>query len=520
MSFAAAEHDSMGNSLNAANEPEEEVPSSSSSKPQIGRKRGRPKKADPEPFLDTDLPHLKIMKLDTPRYVHQKLFVEGLKSDITLKALGHSWRLHRIYLEQCDYFKALFKVGRLMRFAKLDVIFQDNWSDSHKKVFELVVDDKNITYEGLNNVLASLYCNEIEVDLEHLEGIIAAASMLNLISVIDRCAEAMEESLSDESALRFLCLSETYGFKEVSLKCASWLRTSFWRLAANDDFLKSLTQELLAQLLSMDALCVVEGEKDLYLIVKRWIFLNATGQSSTSDKKAVDKFFRDAQTPFSWSDYVNILRPLRVSHMVTGGATLSMLKQDAIIPQQIIDRCILDSWNAMLVNEELLNPVTDNMTDDFFYNHCMRVGRIIREPQKCWRWLGFNYGVDILVNYNNGTLVVKRNCLSQSTANSVRLVQQVMLHYRFVICSLDGKQLLDTGRKLHTLGIDRSAVAAVVEPAPPADMPIAVHFFYLCTIPGPSSSHYWKNFLQLEEARKSASREREQQQSSAAVQEL
>nr|CAD2189997.1 unnamed protein product [Meloidogyne enterolobii] len=60
----------------------------------------------------------KRFKLNTPDYVYQKLFVEGLNSDIQIHALGHTWRLHKLYLEQCEYFHALF---------------QGNWSDSGKE---------------------------------------------------------------------------------------------------------------------------------------------------------------------------------------------------------------------------------------------------------------------------------------------------------------------------------------------------------------------------------------------------
>src|SRR4051812_33969713 len=49
------------------------------------------------------------------QYTVFQLFVEGLNSDVLVHALGHTWNLHRLYLEQCDYFRALF---------------QGNWCDS------------------------------------------------------------------------------------------------------------------------------------------------------------------------------------------------------------------------------------------------------------------------------------------------------------------------------------------------------------------------------------------------------
>lgn len=39
---------------------------------------------------------------------------------------------------------------------------------------------------GFNNVLASLYNNEIEIHKDYISGVIAAASMLNLVMIFDK----------------------------------------------------------------------------------------------------------------------------------------------------------------------------------------------------------------------------------------------------------------------------------------------------------------------------------------------
>lgn len=75
----------------------------------------------------------KIFKLDTPKYVYQKLFVEGYNSDIVVYSLEHKWHLHRVYLEQCNYFRALF---------------QGNWKDSESNEYRLDLADENICITG------------------------------------------------------------------------------------------------------------------------------------------------------------------------------------------------------------------------------------------------------------------------------------------------------------------------------------------------------------------------------------
>lgn len=75
----------------------------------------------------------KKFKLDTPKYVYEKLFLEGHESDVVITALGHKWNLHRVYLKQCDYFKALFG---------------GKWKDSDQKEYSLDIADENICYLG------------------------------------------------------------------------------------------------------------------------------------------------------------------------------------------------------------------------------------------------------------------------------------------------------------------------------------------------------------------------------------
>lgn len=90
--------------------------------------------------------------------------------------------LHKIYLEQCDYFRCLFS---------------GNWLDSSENRFELPIYDERITFEGtfrvnrfiinftgLDTVFASLYQNEIRFELKDLSGILSASALFNLVRVL------------------------------------------------------------------------------------------------------------------------------------------------------------------------------------------------------------------------------------------------------------------------------------------------------------------------------------------------
>uniref|UniRef100_A0A914BV57 BTB domain-containing protein n=1 Tax=Acrobeloides nanus TaxID=290746 RepID=A0A914BV57_9BILA len=426
-------------------------------------------------------PDKKLMKLNTPEFLYKKLFLEGHKSDVVINALDHTWYLHKIYLEQCNYFASLF---------------EGKWKDANEKVYNLDIIDPNITYEGLNNVFASLYNNEIEIDIENVAGVISAAVMLNLESVIDRCGDVMCESLCDTNIIHFANLAEQYGLQNVAKTSFEHLKRNFWRISYDNEFLSSISQSILAKLLSTPEILVVEGEKDLYGVVKRWICLQYSPETIIDPNVNFKKFIEKIGAIFDRRKFVDILQSLRLAHLVTSCSTLNELRTDNLIPVSIIDKVLIDQWNVLLLNEES-QALPEEISDEFFYSHCLRLGRRIDETPKCWRWSGFNFGLDILLNFNHGVLTLKRNCLSQSSPYSINIRPQATIHYRrvfiymIIICSETGEMVFDSNKRVASLTIDQSIVVART----PVKLPISIHLLYLGNMPGPSSTHYWTNYL-------------------------
>ncbi len=116
-------------------------------------------------------------------------------------------------------------------------------------------------------------------------------------SVIERCAEAMLELLDDDRVLEYLTLSEQYGLQTVAKQAFAYLELHFWRLANEDHFLFAIrhrshisriirslvsSQDVLHRLLASANLLVMEGEVDLYYLVKK------VSQSQASASVVVD----------------------------------------------------------------------------------------------------------------------------------------------------------------------------------------------------------------------------------------
>lgn len=452
-----------------------ETASGSSSLPTTSRKR---KTNDAEENVKRN----KISKLDTPKYIHKRLFVEGTKSDVTICALGRTWNLHRLYLEQCKFF---------------DCLFRGSWKESNDSVLHLKIVDPAVTPEGLNKILESLYHNEIEIDLDNIEGLVAAASMLSLESVLERCSEVCIESLSDYKVLSFSDLADKYGLPDLSQKCFEYLKCSFWRLSKETAFLAALRAPMMLKLVSADDLLVVEGEIDVYETVKKWIFLQQTLRipDATELESEVKNFYSSVSKrdgSLLLAEYAEILSYIRVPHIVTSLRTLKEIHKDPLIPDDVLDKVVVDAWVDLLSSEEGASAV--EVTDELFNANAYRYGRVITSSPKCWRWSGFNFGIDVLLNFNHGIITMKRNCLSQTTPCSVNLKTDRRLHYRIIIMSSNGRYLFDSQRQSSLLRIDQSTVIARL-PAAALTFPISVHFFLLTLLPGNSYRKHWEPYL-------------------------
>ena len=66
----------------------------------------------------------------------------GRESDVRVAALGRSWHLHKLYLQQSPYFASMFS-GR--------------WSDGRTDSVSINIVDPVITLDALHTTLGSLY---------------------------------------------------------------------------------------------------------------------------------------------------------------------------------------------------------------------------------------------------------------------------------------------------------------------------------------------------------------------------
>ncbi|GMR47561.1 hypothetical protein PMAYCL1PPCAC_17756 [Pristionchus mayeri] len=519
----------MGNTSSVPEE-EEELKKRGKGRPKKGAigKRKRNESNDPK--------SAKKAKLETAKYVYDKLFVEGQDSDISIKALGYRWKLHRFYLKQCDYFS---------------VLLDGEWKDSKIAEYTLEIPDEHVTKDGLHSVLGALYDNEIVFEVDKLRSIIAAASFLQMTEIFDKAAEAMINSIDDTTVLEFLECGYKYEIDEVTSSAFEYLRWNLWRLWKGVPFLRSLPKEALVRLLACHDLPVIEGEMDLYKAIRgvrrredsvnhlfQWIFLHESDLYSGDDLKEmeteVNKYLKmiksasendvdsivstpssrpssaassydevnepfystSAKQPYSlFLKYSQLFAGLRLHSLCCSTTQIKIIQEDGLLPPSLIDAVLADRYIAQLAIDE--NRAGDGhrqsmeeLTEENFLLSCTRLGRALDEIPKCWRWTGSHFGVDLLMNIQSTMLTMKRNVFTQQQQQptySMNVRSRITIAYRAIILAENGTIVKDTKRT--TANLDRDTVV-VISRFKPGELPpkFSIHLYVMFGSPSTNPS--------------------------------
>ncbi|XP_030089188.1 germ cell-less protein-like 1 isoform X2 [Serinus canaria] len=349
----------------------------------------------------------------TSKYIYQTLFLNGENSDIKICALGEEWNLHKIYLCQSGYFSSMFS---------------GSWKESSMNVIELEIPDQNIDVEALQVAFGSLYRDDVLINPSRVVALLAAACMLQLDGLIQQCGETMKETITAQTVCGYYNSAGTYGLDSVKKKCLEWLLNNLMTHQSVGLF-KELSINLMKQLISSSNLFVLQVEMDVYTALKKWMFLQLVPSWNGSFKQVLseaDAWFAERRREWLSSVY----------------------KQQ---------------WFAMLRAEQDNDIGPQEINKEELEGNSMRCGRkLAKDGDYCWRWTGFNFGLDLLVTYTNRYIIFKRNTLNQPCSGSVSLQPRRSLAFRLRLASFDcsGKMICSrtTGYQILTLEKDQEQI--------------------------------------------------------------
>jgi len=402
----------------------------------------------------------------TSQYIYENLFREGKDSDIVVKALGKSWKLHKLYLQQSPYFASLFS-GR--------------WADGYKNVININIVDPCITLDSLHLTFGSLYQDEITVEPGDVIPVLAAATLFQLEGLISQCLVIMDETVNVETVVRYWEACQQYGANQVAGVCVDWLAVNLLsHLPDHPARLREISPELMSQLVSSAHLFVMQTEFSVYVLLRLWMFLqlhpawdgepqDAVAASQTHFKalhntSAVDYFLECPEA----APFLSVFRNIRLPHLINHHMDVEMLVSDKIVPDSWMSSTYYARWMTLLRLDCGIDKGPQNLDEDTFDRECLRCGRTLNtDGQHIWRWTGFNSGLDLIITYDNYRLTMKRALSTEHEAlTSTHKKRHVA--YRVTVVSLnDQKQTIykeTSGIKQASLGKNDSSLMLEMDP--------------------------------------------------------
>lgn len=146
--------------------------------------------------------------MTTPQYIYKTFFVEEQNSDISVMALGKVWHLHKIYLCQSPFFATMFN---------------GSWREREQNFIAIEIVDPKITLDSLNIVFGSLYLDEVTLDPMTVQNCLAAAQLLQLDGLIEKCSEVMNSTINAVTAIKYYEVACHYAAMDVKKNAFQWL---------------------------------------------------------------------------------------------------------------------------------------------------------------------------------------------------------------------------------------------------------------------------------------------------------
>lgn len=406
--------------------------------------RGKKRKRDDEDsdgneeindLLDKSLATPKRKKLiSTAKYIYQALFKEERNSDITVHALGKVWHLHKVYLSQSPYFASMFN---------------GYWREADEDYIHIEIIDPKITIESLYSVFGSLYMDEVVLEPREIVSILATATLFQLDSLIDRCAEVMIETTNAETAVKYYEAACEYGVKTVKQSTFNWLLVNLLSVYyKTSKWLRLINIELMERLVDSPDLYVMQTELALYTLLRFWMYLKLhpgtdkdVEKMSASDEQL--QYFANRQSSLAFLEtpkgkpFEKCFRALRLHNLLNHYMDIRVIKQDNIVPWHWMNEPLFQQWNSMLLVDQSLDKGPMEIDEKLFFETCIRCGRTLPENEYLkWRWSGFNFGLDLILISDSKSLRVKRH---HRTENERLLSLQVKRHFliRVSIVSLN-----------------------------------------------------------------------------------
>ncbi|ELU13473.1 hypothetical protein CAPTEDRAFT_183544 [Capitella teleta] len=376
-------------------------------------------------------------------------------------------------------------------------MLKGSWKESNLDFIDITIPDENIDKEALDTAFGSLYSDDVVIAPTTVIPVLAAATLLSLEDLIIQCAFLMMETMSAKSVCCYHMASLMYGQSEVTEACLDWLQKNVMHCQAVS-LLKEISVNLMAEVIGSHRLFVMQVEMDVYTMLRKWLFLKLHSDWEGTMKelsRESDLYFK---AKFSEGDlyyletvegqpYLPVFENLRLQHVVNDVSSVKIVEDDGIIPSAWLEPIFRQRWLQMLRVDQLNRTGMMRVGSAEFQKGAMRCGRVLdKDGQYCWRWTGYNFGVDLLVSFNSRLIFFKRNTLTQSCPGAVSLLdeREIVFELRVATFNVHGQTTFErsSGVKSFSLLKDEEAVVMTIDRHATFPLHISCHFLTYATL--------------------------------------
>ncbi|XP_071447104.1 kelch-like protein 30 [Hetaerina americana] len=168
---------------------------------------------------------------------HEKVIIYHSTSDndVILVVNGEQFHCHRqVLISQSSYFMAMFS---------------HNFLEKDKDIIEI----KEVDPVAMDTVLSKIYSDDLKITEENALTLLQTASMLQFTDVEKQCIEFVERTLSADTCLRVLQITDSLSLSSLFRKALCFALWEFSAVKESDDFLE-LPIDYLESYLSSDLL--------------------------------------------------------------------------------------------------------------------------------------------------------------------------------------------------------------------------------------------------------------------------
>lgn len=168
----------------------------------------------------------------------------GILFDVVLLVEGKPIQAHRILLAaSCDYFRGMF-AGGLRETQQTDIPVH------------------GVTFVAMTKLLDFIYTSELELDLENVQEVLCAATLMQVEDVIGFCCDFLFSWLDDGNILEVDKLADVFGLQQLAAKVHSYILRNIQTFSRTEVY-RQLPAEKVFSVLCSDEL-EVSTENEVY----------------------------------------------------------------------------------------------------------------------------------------------------------------------------------------------------------------------------------------------------------------